>query len=103
MGVSPLSDHNGPARRDSVMCLAIPAQVVELQDNGLAVTEVGGVRNRVSLELVDDVAVGDYVIVHTGFAIARLDVEEAEKTLALFDEIANYLEEGGDAVHTRVS
>lgn len=85
------------------MCLAIPVRVVELLDDDLALTEVGGVRNRVSLELVDDVAVGDYVIVHTGFAIARLDVEEAEKTLALFAEIAAHLEESKDAVHTRVS
>jgi hydrogenase expression/formation protein HypC len=85
------------------VCLAIPVQVVELLDDDLAMTEVGGVRNRVSLELVDDVAVGDYVIVHTGFAIARLDVEEAEKTLALFAEIAAHLEEAKDAVHTRVS
>jgi hydrogenase expression/formation protein HypC len=85
------------------VCLAIPVRVVELLDDDLALTEVGGVRNSVSLELVDDVAVGDYVIVHTGFAIARLDVEEAEKTLALFAEIAAHLEEGKDAVHTRVS
>lgn len=73
------------------MCLAIPAEVVELLDDDLAEVEVGGVRNRVSLALVDGVAVGDYVIVHTGFAITRLDVEEAEKTLALFDEIAEHL------------
>lgn len=85
------------------MCLAIPAKVTELLDDGRAVTDVGGVRSQVSLALVDDVAVGDYVIVHTGFAITRLDVEEAEKTLALFDEIAAHLEGRGNAVHTRVS
>jgi hydrogenase expression/formation protein HypC len=73
------------------VCLAIPAEVVELLEGELAEVEVGGVRNRVSLALVDGVAVGDYVIVHTGFAITRLDVEEAEKTLALFDEIADHL------------
>jgi len=46
--------------------------------------------------------VGDYVIVHAGFAIARLDVEEADRTLALFDEIAAHLREAGDALHPRL-
>lgn len=85
------------------MCLAVPARVVELADNDQADIDVGGTRNRISLALVDDVAVGDYVIVHTGFAIARLDVEEAEKTLALFAEIAEHIGEAGDAIHSRVS
>lgn len=69
------------------MCLAIPAQVVELLDNDGAVVELGGVRKEISLALVDGVAVGDYVIVHVGYALNRLDPEEAEKTLALFAEI----------------
>ncbi len=64
--------------------------------------EVGGIRSRVSIALIDEVAVGDYVIVHAGFAIARLDVEEAEKTLALFDEIAAHLREPADALHPRL-
>jgi hydrogenase expression/formation protein HypC len=54
--------------------------------------EVGGVRNNISLMLVDGVEVGDYVIVHVGFAITRLDVEEAEKSLALFDDMTFRLE-----------
>ncbi|MEK9133926.1 MAG: HypC/HybG/HupF family hydrogenase formation chaperone, partial [Pseudomonadota bacterium] len=70
------------------MCLAIPAKVVQKLENDQALVEVGGVRNRISLLLVEDVTVGDYVIVHVGFAIARLNAEEAAKTLALFDEIA---------------
>lgn len=81
------------------MCLAVPVQVVELLPDEQALIDVGGVRNRVSLALVDDVAVGDYVIVHTGFAIARLDVAEAERTLALFDQIAQTLGEAPDALH----
>lgn len=85
------------------MCLAIPAQVIELLDHEQAITDVGGVKSRVSLALVDDVAPGDYVIVHTGFAIARLDVEEAEKTLALFREIADHLDGRTDAVHQGIS
>jgi hydrogenase expression/formation protein HypC len=85
------------------MCLAVPAKVVELLDDEQALIELGGVRNRVSLALVDSVAVGDYVIVHTGFAITRLDVEEAEKTLALFAEIADVMGESPDAIYPRVS
>lgn len=69
------------------MCLAIPAQVVELLEYDGAVVEVGGVRKEISLALVDGVAVGDYVIVHVGYALNRLDPEEAEKTLQLFAEI----------------
>jgi len=69
------------------MCLAIPTQVVELLDNDGAVVELGGVRKEISLALVDGVAVGDYVIVHVGYALSRLDPEEAEKTLQLFAEI----------------
>jgi len=66
------------------MCLAIPARVVELPAEDMAIVELGGVRKEVSLALVDDVAVGDYVIVHVGFALSRLDPEEAAKTLELF-------------------
>ena len=68
------------------MCLAIPARVVSLPEPDAALIDVGGVRKRVSLALVDGVAVGDYVIVHVGYALARLDPEEAERTLALFAE-----------------
>ena len=81
------------------MCLAIPAKVIQRLENDHALVEVGGVRNQISLMLVDNVAVGDYVIVHVGFAIARLDAEEAEKTLALFDEIARHIEENPHEVH----
>jgi hydrogenase expression/formation protein HypC len=55
----------------------------------VAVVEVGGVRREVSVELVDDVAAGDWVIIHAGFAIQKLDPEEAERTLTLFQEIAD--------------
>ena len=69
------------------MCLAIPAQVVELLENDGAVVELGGVRKEISLALVDGVVEGDYVIVHVGYALSRLDPEEAAKTLQLFAEI----------------
>ncbi len=74
------------------MCLAIPARVAEILENELAIVEVGEVRKQISLAMVDDVAVGDYVIVHVGYAINRLDPEEAAKTLALFAEIAEALD-----------
>jgi hydrogenase expression/formation protein HypC len=69
------------------MCLAIPAQVVELRPDAMAIVDVGGVRKEVSLALVADTTPGDYVIVHVGYALTRLDREEAEKTLALFAEM----------------
>ncbi len=68
------------------MCLAIPARIVGLRDDGLADVELEGVIKEVSLELVDGVGPGDYVIIHVGYALARLDPEEAERTLKLFAE-----------------
>lgn len=69
------------------MCLAIPARVVEISDGDNAVVNLGGVKKEISLALVEGVAVGDYVIVHVGYALNKLDPEEAEKTLALFAEM----------------
>jgi hydrogenase expression/formation protein HypC len=66
------------------MCLAIPARVVDLPEAGMALVDVGGVQKRISLALVDGVACGDYVIVHVGYALARLDPEEAQRTLETF-------------------
>ncbi len=68
------------------MCLAIPARVVQLEAGDEALVDLGGVRKRISLALVEGVAVGDYVIVHVGYALTRLDADEAEKTLALMAE-----------------
>jgi hydrogenase expression/formation protein HypC len=73
------------------MCLAIPARVAELQDNDIAMVELGGVRKQISLALVDGVSVGDYVIVHVGYALSRLDPDEAAQTLKLFAEIGEHL------------
>lgn len=68
------------------MCLAIPARVIAIGAQSDARVEVGGVVKDISLALVDDVAVGDYVILHVGFALSKLSPEEAEATLALFAE-----------------
>ncbi len=84
------------------MCLAVPVKVTALPGDQWAEVEVGGVHSRISIALVDDVAVGDYLIVHAGFAITRLDVAEAEKTLLLFDQIAARLQESDDALHPRL-
>lgn len=70
------------------MCLAVPARVVELLPPDEAWVELDGVRLRISLALVDDVALGDYVIVHVGFALQKLDTDEAEATLALMRNAA---------------
>lgn len=69
------------------MCLAIPALVVELLSGDMARIELDGVRKEISLALVEDVAVGDYVIVHVGYALQKLDPEEAAQTLVLFAEL----------------
>ena len=68
------------------MCLALPAKVVALLDSDAALIDVDGVRKRISLALVDGVGAGDYVIVHVGYALTRLDPGEAARTLALFAE-----------------
>lgn len=66
------------------MCLALPALVIERHDGDEATVDLGGARKRVSLALVPEANIGDYVIVHAGFAISVLDPEEAAKTLELF-------------------
>jgi hydrogenase expression/formation protein HypC len=68
------------------MCLAIPAEVVALKEGENATVSFGGVRKNISLALVEDVQVGDYVLVHVGYALQRLSPEEAEYTLKLMAE-----------------
>lgn len=69
------------------MCLAIPAQVVAVDDaTDMATVSVGGVKKEVSIALVEDVAIDDYVLIHVGYALNKISEEEAEKTLALFAE-----------------
>jgi len=69
------------------MCLAIPVRVMELRGQDSAIVDLDGVRKEISLALVDGVNVGDYVILHVGYALSRLDPDEARKTLALFAEV----------------
>ncbi|MBF0286084.1 MAG: HypC/HybG/HupF family hydrogenase formation chaperone [Magnetococcales bacterium] len=75
------------------MCLAAPVKVVQLLPDEMAVVEIGGVRKTISLALVDGVREGDYVILHVGYALTRLDEADALCSLALFQEIAQRMEQ----------
>lgn len=69
------------------MCLALPAQIIAIDPStNMATAAVGNVKVEVSLALVDDIALGDYVLVHVGYALNKIDEEEALKTLELFAE-----------------
>lgn len=69
------------------MCLALPTRVIELLPGDQALVDLGGVHKPVSVALVEGVTPGDYVIVHVGHAIGKLDPEEAARTLALFAQM----------------
>ncbi|HTN42670.1 MAG TPA: HypC/HybG/HupF family hydrogenase formation chaperone [Nitrospiria bacterium] len=78
------------------MCLAIPGQVLEIEDGirpRMGRVRFGGIEKRVCLEWIPDATIGDYVIVHVGFAISKMNQEEAMKTLELFREAEGALEE----------
>ena len=82
------------------MCLAVPGKVVAVEDGSDPLTgliDFGGVRKQACLEYVPDVRVGEYVIVHVGFALQRLDEESALASLKLFEELGLLEEEFGDA------
>ncbi len=61
------------------MCLAVPGQVIEIGEDNMALVDLAGVRRKVCLDLVDGVRVQDYVLVHVGFALQRIDEEEARR------------------------
>ena len=69
------------------MCLAVPMKVISRSDD-LGVAEMSGVKKEISFLMLPEAEIGDYVIVHAGFAIQKLNETEAEKTLALFREMA---------------
>ena len=73
------------------MCLAVPG-LVETIDGDYAEVDFGGVRKKVCVSLLPGLEVGEYVIVHTGYALEKLKPEEAKKTLALFEEMAKMAE-----------
>ena len=69
------------------MCLALPAQITQILDNDRAIINLGGITKEISIALLDEVAEGDYVIIHVGYALTRLDEQEAQKTLSLFAQM----------------
>ena len=73
------------------MCLAIPVKIVSI-DGDQAETEIGGVRRQISIVFTPETKVGDYVLLHTGYAIGVVDEAEAEETLKLLEEIASLSE-----------
>lgn len=70
------------------MCLAVPAKIIDMPSPTEGTVDMGGVQYKTNLTLVEEAEVGDYVIVHAGFAIQKLDEQAAQETLALFREMA---------------
>jgi hydrogenase expression/formation protein HypC len=70
------------------MCLGIPAKVIQVEPSGVGKVDYLGTRVKVNFTLLEDIKVGDWVIVHAGFAISRLDEEDAQETLSLLRDIA---------------
>ncbi len=79
------------ARIAGLMCLAIPVKVISIEGDE-AVTDIGGVKREVSIALTPEVKVGDYVLLHTGYAIGVVDEFEAKETLKLLEEIVSHIE-----------
>lgn len=71
------------------MCLAVPAKIIERTDL-MATVDISGVTRQVSLMLLPEAKLGEYVLIHAGFAIQAIDEEEAHKTLELFKELGMY-------------
>jgi hydrogenase expression/formation protein HypC len=74
------------------MCLAIPGKIIEIVDfeNHIAKVDVGGVKRNVNIGMLDDAGVGDYVLIHVGFAMSKVDEKEAEETLRLLQDLGSY-------------
>ena len=70
------------------MCLAIPAEVTKLLPDEMAVVSIDGVSKEISVALIEDLAIGDYVIIHVGYALTKIDPEEARRTLELLRELS---------------
>ena len=86
------------------MCLAVPAEVIRLEEDERAVVSLGGIRKTVSIALTPDVLPGDYVILHVGYALSKIDEAEARRTLDLLaqegavDEVLAEMREGEEAL-----
>ncbi len=79
------------------MCLAVPVRVETLLGDDEAIVMLNGVKKAISISLLDEVKVGDYVILHVGYALSKLDEDEANKTLLLIDEMHRQFDDELDA------
>ncbi|MGV7218723.1 HypC/HybG/HupF family hydrogenase formation chaperone [Bradyrhizobium sp. UFLA05-112] len=70
------------------MCLAIPAEITKLLADDMAVVSIDGVSKAISVALIEDIAIGEYVIIHVGYALTKIDPEEARRTLDLLREFS---------------
>ncbi|MCW8397982.1 HypC/HybG/HupF family hydrogenase formation chaperone [Legionella sp. PATHC038] len=70
------------------MCLALPARITQILDDDKVLVNIGGITKEISTALLDKVVLGDYVIIHVGYALTRLDEHEAQTTLNLFAQMA---------------
>ena len=77
------------------MCLSIPSKVVEIDENNMATVDTMGVKRKVTLDLIDEkVEVGEYILIHVGFAMGKISEEEALESLKLYDEIVEAMNDG---------
>ena len=76
------------------MCLSIPSKVVEIDEDNIATVDTMGITRQVSLDLIaDEVAIGDYILIHVGFAMNKIDKDEAEQSLSVYREMLEAMEE----------
>lgn len=68
------------------MCLAVPVQIIELLENEHALVELNGLKTTINVSLVEDLSIGDFVILHVGYALSKLDQDEAMATLELMEQ-----------------
>ncbi|WP_041957447.1 HypC/HybG/HupF family hydrogenase formation chaperone [Sulfurospirillum arsenophilum] len=77
------------------MCLSIPSRVVEIDENNYATVDTMGVKRKVTLDLIaEEVNIGDYVLIHVGFAMNKISKEHAEDSIAAYNEIAEAMKNG---------
>jgi hydrogenase expression/formation protein HypC len=88
---------SSPQGESNLMCLAIPGKIIEIVDaeNHIAKVEVGGVRRNINTGMLDEseTQIGNYVLIHVGFAMSRIDEHEAQETLRILEEIGQYEDE----------
>ncbi len=80
------------------MCLAVPAKILEIKDRDTALCDFNGVQKDVNVSLINDPNPGDWVIVHVGFALNRIDADEAQKTLQALEAIEKNAQGDNDAI-----